>query len=248
MNKDLQDLAWSVLPKEERQYCRNMYRTSHDGNVIDLLERLFGSACLPDEAEEAPVAPRFNVGDWVRCEDAIGIVKGHDDDDKSTLVEFIGDEPMTIWVDDKDLTPYDGPKFKVGQIAMFKGRRVEIIGYSDHFPQKYSVFVLTENYRTDAKESDLEPYTEPEEDRAEKIANKAIEPVEKHFGNILKDSDRNERRLNLAATIMGYIIQSGFYSLAENCREKNITEMAKLSMQLTDALIAECEKGGSDGN
>lgn len=52
-------------------------------------------------------------------------------------------------------------KFKVGQFAMFKGRRVEIIGYSEHYPQMYRVFVLTENYHTDAKESDLEPYTEP---------------------------------------------------------------------------------------
>lgn len=48
------------------------------------------------------------------------------------------------------------PKFKVGQFAMFKGRRVEIIGYSEHYPQMYRVFVLAENYHTDAKESDLE--------------------------------------------------------------------------------------------
>ena len=60
-------------------------------------------------------------------------------------------------------------KFKVGQLAMFKGRRVEIIGYSDHSPQMYRVFVLTENYHADAKESDLEPYTEPtEQTEAEK--------------------------------------------------------------------------------
>lgn len=57
------------------------------------------------------------------------------------------------------------PKFKVGQFAMFKGRRVEIIGYSEHYPQMYRVFVLTENYHTDANESDLEPYTEPTEEK-----------------------------------------------------------------------------------
>ena len=82
------------------------------------------------------------------------------------------------------------PKFKVGQFAMFKGQRVEIIGYSEHYPQMYRVFVLTENYHTDAKESDLEPYTEPTEERefdgiTEESANKLSDILEA-YGNAME--------------------------------------------------------------
>lgn len=51
MNKTLQDLAWSVLPNGNKVYCRNMYHTSHDGNVIDLLERLYGLHNLTSDAK-----------------------------------------------------------------------------------------------------------------------------------------------------------------------------------------------------
>lgn len=61
------------------------------------------------------------------------------------------------------------PKFKVGDYAMMNGRKVEIIGYSDRFPQEYRVHVQTENYQTNVKESDLEPYTEPKYHRGEKV-------------------------------------------------------------------------------
>ena len=75
------------------------------------------------------------------------------------------------------------PKFKVGQFAMFKGRRVEIIGYSEHYPQMYRVFVLTENYHTDAKESDLEPYTKPS---LEKDPSDMTEETANNLSNVLE--------------------------------------------------------------
>lgn len=68
-------------------------------------------------------------------------------------------DSLNEWINSRNV-----PKLKVGQLAMFKGRKVEIIGYSDHYPQLYRVFVLTENYYTDVEESDLEPDTAPEED------------------------------------------------------------------------------------
>lgn len=40
--------AWEALTPAMRTYCCNIRRTSHDGNVEDLLDRLFGSKCLPD--------------------------------------------------------------------------------------------------------------------------------------------------------------------------------------------------------
>lgn len=135
-------------------------------NKMALLSSLFGSKCLPDEAEEAPAVPRFNVGDWVRCEEAVGIVKEHDDGDKSTLVEFIGDEPMTIWVADKDLTPCDGPKH---------------------------------------------------------------------------DSSRNERRLNVAVQLT-----QAMFANPTSIKFFTYAELVQKAVEATDALIAECEKGGTE--
>lgn len=66
----------------------------------------------------------------------------------------------------------------------------------------------------------------------------------KHFDNILKDSFSKERRLNIATTIIGYIIKSEYYSLSEKYQEDNINEMVNVSLQITDAIMAECEKGG----
>lgn len=92
-------------------------------------------------------------------------------------------------------------------------------------------------------ESDLEPCTEPEKESlnlSQETAN-----CDKEFDTIIKNSLSKERRLNIATTIMGHIIQNGFYSLAEKYREENINNIVKLSMQITDVLIAEAEKGGS---
>ena len=94
-----------------------------------------------------------------------------------------GDYGYALTIPTKYLVKVDAEakeaKFKVGQFAMFKGRRVEIIGYSEHYPQMYRVFVLTENYHTDAKESDLEPYAEPTEQTEAEKPNHTIKiPVE----------------------------------------------------------------------
>lgn len=93
-------------------------------------------------------------------------------------------------------------------------------------------------------ESDLEPYTELEENvnLSQETAN-----CDKHFDNIIKDSLSKERRLNIATTIIERIIKSEYYSLSEKYREDNIKEMVKVSLQITDAIMAECEKGGQDG-
>lgn len=69
---------------------------------------------------------------------------------------------------------------------------------------------------------------------------------DKHFDNILKDSFAKERRLNIATTIIERIIKSEYYSLSEKYREDNIKEMVKVSLQITDAIMTECEKGGDN--
>lgn len=71
--ESLQERMWNVLTPELQTYCRNMGHTSHNGNVEDVLDHLFGSKCLPDGLSEVkrdlsenlsepkPSEPKFKV-------------------------------------------------------------------------------------------------------------------------------------------------------------------------------------------
>lgn len=87
-----------------------------------------------------------------------------------------------------------------------------------------------------------------EQKPAEEIANKAIEPVEKHFDNILKDSFRNERRLNIAAMAMqGILSNPQLLKIAIETYQEEIgspdiyVAVAKAAKEQADALIDECK-------
>ena len=72
--------------------------------------------------------------------------------------------------------------------------------------------------------------------RQEQYVPKNAESGTHSFNHILKDSFRNERSLNAAAQILSGIVASG-----KPCRQP-----VKRALELTDALIAECEKGGGN--
>ena len=72
---------------------------------------------------------------------------------------------------------------------------------------------------------------EPTENKADEIADKAINPIEEYFDNIIKDGFREHNRLHIASIIMLGLLASG--------KEKHPVRRA---MDLADALIAECEK------
>lgn len=202
MNKELQDKAWSVLPKEFKEEVKKLYREftfTREGYYVEL----FGLHNLTSDSEKLsepkPSEPRFKVGDKV----VVSYCFEHD---------------------------------KIG--------RIKEVLYDGYYDIDYG------GGRTGHHiiESRLEPYTEPEEDKAEEIANKAIEPVEKHFDNILKDSFRNERRLNIAAMAMQGILSNPTAMNGPKLIDGDEEILAKWSLKFADALIAECKKGGSDGN
>ncbi len=91
--------------------------------------------------------------------------------------------------------------------------------------------------------------------RNEPASGPASEPkseTDKCFDSILKDSFRNERRLNIATQIMSSILsnQMMLNNLAhgETTAEGVVKCIVDTTMMYTDALLAECEKGGSDEN
>lgn len=83
-----------------------------------------------------------------------------------------------------------------------------------------------------------------------------MKPVKEHFDNILKDSFSKERRLNIAAMAMQGIMVNPYwtkkrmsYALRQNKDKEGtanefINAIVEDVMELTDALIAECEKKG----
>lgn len=67
------------------------------------------------------------------------------------------------------------------------------------------------------------------------------------FSHILKDSFRKERRLNIAAQIVASMIGSDDWTTWRGGSNKEIWHnMAKSSLEIADALIAEAEKGGGN--
>ena len=76
---------------------------------------------------------------------------------------------------------------------------------------------------------------EPTENKTDEIADKAINPIEEYFDNIIKDGFREHNRLHIASIIMSGLLASG--------KEKHPVRRA---MDLADALIAECDKEGGE--
>lgn len=64
---------------------------------------------------------------------------------------------------------------------------------------------------------------------------------------VIKDSFRKERRLNIAAQIVASMIGSDDWTTWRGGSNKEIWHnMAKSSLEIADALIAEAEKGGGN--
>lgn len=287
MNKQLQDLAWSVLPKEFKEEVKNRYknalRFNEYAHLCVVCRELFGEHSLTSDAEpeEMVMCVRKDVLDLYQ-EALVLIDRGNRNNylndkligigQKNVLYTLFGSKCLLDNVDGLSQNPPEncdngnlistddnkpaGPKFEVGQLVMFKGRKVEIIGYSDHSPQLYRVFVLTENYHTNAKESDLEPCRELEEQDSESLHTEYVEKQriaseeshlrnlsqetasgDKHFDAILKDNFRSEHRLNIAASIaVGWLACHGM---------TNPETIARDAFAVANALIAEGEKGGA---
>ena len=107
MNKELQDLAWSILPKEFKEKVKRKFQlTDADCIAYEILIDLFGSKCLPDE-EPKPAEPKFKIGDELVWDKRI-LVKIDEvfADGKYLVFSRIGNRYM---VKESDLEPYTEP-------------------------------------------------------------------------------------------------------------------------------------------
>ncbi len=91
--------------------------------------------------------------------------------------------------------------------------------------------------------SDLEPYTEPEEDLIPSNSGELkSQDADKQFNTTLKDEFREHNRLHIAAMIAQGIMANSNPQMVE----MNVERVVDLAILTADALIAECEKGGQE--
>lgn len=274
MNKELQDLVWSILPKEFKEEvkrmwsvevdCATKYKSELHKHRTGLLYELFGEHLhwqnnLTSDAEgeemltvsRKKVQRRYHMA--YKCKHS-GLLS-HDDVQfwkgwQSALDDLFGSKCLPDNIDSSEpnvdsshgsvdsLEPKPAePKVKVGDYVRYKGDVHRVVATTKD-NRCYLNKILGS-----IDESDLEPYTEPKETKAEEVADKAIKPVAEQFDNILRKSLSKERRLTIAAQMMqGLICAPLIPGVDPNPPAEYLAQMA---FRLADALIAEAEKGGA---
>ena len=112
--------------------------------------------------------------------------------------------------------------------------RGHVILFSAFFDAFDRAYALGKQEGPSKNSSESNP-AEPTENKADEIADKAINPIEEYFDNIIKDGFREHNRLHIASIIMPGLLASG--------KEKHPVRRA---MDLADALVAECDKEGGE--
>lgn len=270
MNKELIDRTWSILPKEFKEEVKrvaNIFsrrtsgmlggeRTLADTFLNEFID-LFGLHNLTSdtEGEEMLYCDKSVVQSMAKS--AIHSIQIHDYKGntiasqnmatfnrgiKHALESLFGSKCLPD-IEPKPAEPKPvEPHFDLGDKAILKGyvctvtdrvyEQGKFVGYKIESPQLHG--------NATVPESDLEPYTEPEENQTPPNST-GLKPQEadKRFDTILKDGFRNERRLNIAAMAMqGYLSSNG---------SGDPKEIACYALAVADALIAECKKkGGSN--
>lgn len=214
----------------DRDVVRMLYDRADSVKVRQTLESLFGSKCLPDEGTDCtPV--EVGVAENATTSNV---------DSSHGNVESLEPKPSI-------------PKFKhkLGDKVRIvndwsygykhNGEVTEIVAIDESDPEvPYKVDIYDEEEGGDLwyQESDLEPYTEPtnEGTHQEQCVPKNAESGTRSI-NRIKDSFRDERRLNIAAMITASIYSSDTIAKQFN----SIEEIVRKALDIADTLIAEAE-------
>lgn len=211
MTKELQDYAWSILPKEFKEEVKRLYRIA-DSDVdqmiaMIMLENVFGRHNLTSDAEgeELLTCEKYKVEEALNYCDELDSISGSHN--------------MLNW-----------------------GK--QIIAYL--FGSKC---LLDEDAHEDNFVSIGPKPAEPKNEgtRQKQCVPKNAESGTHSFNHILKDGFRNKRRLNMALQIVASMIGSDDWTTWRGCSNKETWHnMAKSSLEIADALIAECDKEGGE--
>lgn len=194
MNTELQNKAWSVLPKELKEEVKKLYREfafTREGYYVEL----FGLHNLTSDAEG-----------------------------ETELLTVTRQKVMGLYANAKKI---HNLYTSATCVNANENQQIDIcIGIMSVLDTLFGSKCL------------------PDESASE-VASETKSETDKHFDNILKDSFRNERRLNIAIQIMSSILsnQKMLNNLAhgETTADGVVKCIVNTTMMYTDALIAECE-------
>lgn len=255
MDRTIQDLAWTCLPKEFKEEVKKIYSSytnpmavGFESHIITC-EYIFGKHNLTSDAEgeEMLMVSRKDIVElYQEVNKTISQCKGtglatQSIGIKNVLWSFFGSKCLPDENSSNiERLEKNGEvdsleskfKYSVGDEVKYKSDgKVYKIGFIDKKPTSLPYQLKNGIW---VSESDLEPYTEPKENIAE--SRKTSQNCDKEFDNILKDSFTKERRLNIAAMIMAAMMQNAKWG-------DKYSHIATMSCAAADALIAESEKG-----
>lgn len=251
MDKKLQDLAWSILPKEFKEEVKKYYDNSPvlGVNAVLLLENLFGIDNLTSDAEGE---------EMLTCDrDVVRMLYDRADSVKvrQTLESLFGSKCLP----DASNVASTEPKFKVGDKVRMKGCGYEPnlhkggIGEILDTNDEGQCFVLFKKSQAWIYADCLEPYTEPEEKTCTDTCTDdcSSQCKSQDFDRIINDGFRNHNRLHVAAMAMqGLLANTALYEhkvkewLMCKSNDNPIHFIPMLALKYADALIAERGKGG----
>lgn len=115
MTTEQQNKAWESLPKEAKEFARNLYRTSHIPQYEVVLDSLFGESNL--SASESEPKTKFKVGDKVRIvsarnivlQDKVGTVAEKPSSISNDLVKVKFSDKSFTYLEPCQLVPYTEP-------------------------------------------------------------------------------------------------------------------------------------------
>lgn len=274
MDKKLQDLAWSILPKEFKEEVKKYYqRVCRYDNLYsargatEILELLFGKHNLTSDAEgedEILTVSRKKLQYFYEKLMAVGKSQaafalqslfgskclpdetkdGTKDDTKEPNVDSLDSN-----VDSFEPKPAE-PKFKVGELCMRSGYVTRVLEYVPTREFPYSIHVLQMNLKTIAAASDLEPYTEPEEPTCTRTCTDDCPSQSRNLSQETANCDKsfdNILKGSFSKECRLHIAAMALQGILTRIDDtpQVITEVA---FRYADALIDEAEKGRSDGN
>lgn len=239
MTKELQDLAWRVLPAEFREEVKKLYTDALDasnsphepddrkwGNYrVTLLENLFGHHNLTSDAEgeEMLTAPRKKVQE-VYTQNQNEIIRENVSSSDKDCYETVNEVLKTLFgskclPDNVDSSEPNVDSLKPKPAEADTSHETPVCeNHSDNTSQKE---VNVNSNRNLSKDCD------------------------KHFDNVLKNSFSKERRLNIAAMAMQGILSNPVSAksvMVPGNMEISELTLAEKAVKIADALIAECDK------
>lgn len=247
MKKKLQDFVWqSLLPKEFKEEVKKEYRKGHVCETLAMLITLFGHHNLTSDAEVEVellhVTRQKVMGLYAKAK------KTHDLYTSATCINTKESQQIDICkgvmsildtlfgskcLPDED-SPIEATSAQTATSPTFKaGNKVYCISpeckgvykVCEYIENGCYVCVNSDGYYFVFHESNLEPYTEPEENH--------IAGERKMVDNIIKDGFSKERRLNIAAMMAQAILTR---------IDDTPQVIAEAAFRHADALIAETEK------